>query len=99
MLFRLPCIAARPFDVGQSVTVALRYEKVGLAKGISGECIVPGKVTERIYLGSVVRIETTIANGKKLTADVVDTDRAQGIELDDEIKLGFLVTAAVIVDD
>jgi len=93
----LPCVSARSFEVGQSVTVALRYEKVGLAKGAADECVIPATVTERTYLGSAVRIETRMTNGNTLTADLVDTDRGRSIQPGDEIKLGFLMCAAVAV--
>jgi spermidine/putrescine transport system ATP-binding protein len=95
----LPCIAGRPFDVGERVTVALRYEKVGLAREGSGETSVPATVTERTYLGSAVRLETRLANGIDMTADINDTDRAQQIHPGDTVKLGYMKTAAVAVAD
>jgi spermidine/putrescine transport system ATP-binding protein len=93
----LPCIAARSFEVGQRVTVALRYEKLGLAKGLPGETVISVTVTDRTYLGSAVRIETNLANGVVMTADIGDTDHAQRIQPGDQIRLGYAKTAAVVV--
>jgi spermidine/putrescine transport system ATP-binding protein len=93
------CISDESFEVGQRVTVAIRYEKVGLTKGTAGECTVPAVVTERTYLGSAVRIETRVVNGNTLTADLGDTARGQHIQPGDQIELEFLPSAAVAVAD
>ena len=93
----LPCVAARRFDKGQSVTVALRYEKVGLASEVPGEIVIPATVTDRTYLGSAVRIETRLENGIAITADIGATDQAQKIQPGARISLGYVKTAAVAV--
>jgi spermidine/putrescine transport system ATP-binding protein len=93
----VPCVPAAPVEVGQSITLALRYEKVGLARQITGEVVLSAKVVDRTYLGSAVRIETRLASGAELIADIGDMDQAQKIQLGDEVKLGFLSQAAVAV--
>jgi len=93
------CIAACSLDVGQRVTVALRYEKLNLVKGLSSETVISGAVTDRTYLGSAVRIETRLANGVVITADIGDIDHAQRIQPGDQIQLGYAKTAAVAVVD
>ncbi len=95
----VPCVATSRLDVGQKVTVALRFEKVGLVKRTEGEFAVLARVTDRTYLGSAVRIETRLANGTQLTADIGDIERAQHIGRGDEVRLGFAKTAAVAVVD
>ena len=72
---RFPCVAACPFEVGQGVTVALRYEKVGLARDDRNEMVIRATVADQTFLGSAVRIETRLSNGVALTADIGDTDR------------------------
>ena len=94
-----PCVAARPFDTGQTVTVALRYEKVGVARANPGETVIQATVTERTYLGSAVRIETRLANGIAMTADIGATEQAQGIQPGQSIDLGYTKSAAVAVAD
>jgi spermidine/putrescine transport system ATP-binding protein len=94
---RFPCIAARPLDVGHGVTVALRYEKVGLARNGRDETVIRAIVADRTYLGSAIRIETRLANGVALTADIGDTEQAQKIRVGDQITLGYVTTAAVAV--
>ena len=93
----IPCVPAIPIEVGQSVTLALRYEKIGIARQISDEVVVSAKVIDRTYLGSAVRIETRLASGVELTADISDIDQARTIRLGDEVKLGFLANTAVAV--
>ena len=93
----IPCVPAIPVEIGQSVTLALRYEKIGVARQVPGEVVVAAKVVDRTYLGSAVRIETRLASGVELTADISDVDQARTIRLGDEVKLGFLANTAVAV--
>jgi ABC-type Fe3+/spermidine/putrescine transport system ATPase subunit len=93
-----PCIAACSLDVGQRVTVALRYEKLNLAKELSSETVISGAVTDRTYLGSAVRIETRLANGVVITADIGDTDHAQRIQPRSSSARRCKTAAVAVVD-
>lgn len=63
----LQAIPSRPVEVGQAVTVALRYERLGQG---AGECTLCAPVVERIFLGGTVRVVAELSNGQRVTADL-----------------------------
>ncbi len=63
----LHAVASRPLEPGQTVTIALRYER--LVQG-AGECTLRAPIIERIFLGGTVRIVTELGNGQRVTADL-----------------------------
>jgi spermidine/putrescine transport system ATP-binding protein len=97
----MSCRGASDLVRGQKVTIALRYEKVGLATSIrSGQqTTVTGLVTDRTYLGNAVRLVTRIGDGINLTADIADTAQVRDVTISDTVQLSFAGDSAVAVPD
>jgi ABC-type Fe3+/spermidine/putrescine transport system ATPase subunit len=95
----IPCRCAPNLVKGQKVTIALRYEKVGLARSIesSPQTTVTGAVIDRTYLGSAVRIVSRIGDGLNLTADIADTAQVRDVTIGDTVQLSFACDSAVAV--
>ena len=95
----IPCRCAPNLVKGQRVTIALRYEKVGLARSIesSPQTTVTGAVIDRTYLGSAVRIVSRIGDGLNLTADIADTAQVRDVTIGDTVQLSFACDSAVAV--
>jgi ABC-type Fe3+/spermidine/putrescine transport system ATPase subunit len=83
---KLRCTAIDRFNVGQKVTMALRFEKIGIARDME-EAAVPAVVTDCTYMGTAVRIETKLANGVVMTADIADTEQGRRLRPGDQLKL------------
>ena len=82
----LHAAAAQPVRLGQTVTVALRYERV--SRG-AGECTLAAPVVERTFLGGTVRVVTELGNGQRITADLGAADWADLPQIGSSITLSF----------
>ena len=83
---------------GQKLTVTLRYEKatVSASPDSDGHSI-PCQVTERIYMGSAIRLKVRLASGIEMIADVGDVERVRGINIGDKAYLHIPDGAPVAV--
>jgi spermidine/putrescine transport system ATP-binding protein len=96
---KLPCTAMQQFEAGQKVTLALRYEKIRIAGDMADESAISAVVSDCTYMGTAVRVESKLANGLILTADITDTEHGRKIRPGDQLKLTYGKTAAVAVAD
>jgi spermidine/putrescine transport system ATP-binding protein len=85
------CIAPAGLDLGQSVSVAVRFEDVTLANDADSPdgtgC--SATVTEKMYLGGMFRFETRTADGVALTSDVSNSDAARLVAEGDTVNLAW----------
>ncbi len=59
-----------PVELGQAVTVVVRYERLGLG---AGDTTLRGNVAERMFLGGTVRVVMALSGGRLVTADIAST--------------------------
>jgi ABC-type Fe3+/spermidine/putrescine transport system ATPase subunit len=56
-----------PVELGQAVTVVVRFERIGLA---AGDTVLRGSVAERMFLGGTVRVVIALPGARLVTADI-----------------------------
>lgn len=97
----IPCRPTGDLAKGEKVTVALRYEKVGLAtpNQDASQASFTGVVADRTYLGNAARLVTRIADRLTMTADITDIAQVRGLTVGDTVQLSFLAESAVAVPD
>jgi spermidine/putrescine ABC transporter ATP-binding subunit len=85
------CIAPAGLALGQSVSVAVRFEDVTLANDAdsSNGTGCSATVTEKMYLGGTFRFETRTEDGVALTSDVSNTDAARLVAEGDMVYLAW----------
>ena len=83
------CEAPDGLEAGQQVSVALRFENVRLsgepAQRRGAGCT--AEVTEKMYMGGMFRLETSIDGGGALTADISDVQAARSVSEGDRVHL------------
>jgi spermidine/putrescine transport system ATP-binding protein len=73
-------------ELGQSVTVVLRYERLSLG---TGETALTASVVERMYLGGMVRVIVEFRNRRRITADIASTSAADLPGIGSPVTLRF----------
>ena len=63
----LAATAPVPVELGQAVTVVVRFERIGLS---AGDTTLRGDVAERMFLGGTVRVVIALSGGRLVTADL-----------------------------
>ena len=83
------CEAPDGLEAGQQVSVALRFENVRLsgepAQRRGAGCT--AEVTEKMYMGGMFRLETSVDGGGALTADISDVQAARSVSEGDRVHL------------
>lgn len=93
------CRGTTGLSKGQKVTVAVRYERVGVTRSNNEESSFSGCVTDRTYLGNAVRVVSRVNDQLTLTADIADTTHARDVVVGQTVKLSFAAESAVAVPD
>ncbi|MEO7664612.1 MAG: ABC transporter ATP-binding protein [Candidatus Limnocylindrales bacterium] len=75
--------------VGSAVSLALRPEMVSLGSGPDGSNVFRGKVSDVSFLGSIVRIRVTIADGVVVTLDEFNEPTLVLPQLEESVTLSF----------
>ncbi|WP_417207929.1 TOBE domain-containing protein [Antarctobacter sp.] len=99
-----PVIATNgdPAMAGQPVVIALRPEKVGIAKQRpDAPNTLRGKVIDIAYLGNISTYHVEIEGGTMIKAQAANTRRIsrRDITWEDEVWLSFSATAGVVLKD
>jgi len=82
----LAATAPTPVELGQSVTVVVRYERIGLG---AGDTTLRGNVAERMFLGGTVRIVISLSGGRLVTADIASGAAAGVLAIGEPVALTF----------
>jgi putative spermidine/putrescine transport system ATP-binding protein len=90
--------AASPerLEIGQHVTVALRYERLMLNAGATA---LTAPIVERMFLGGTVRVIVGLADGRRVTADIPATSSTDLPPIGSPVMLGFDAGDARILVD
>ncbi|WP_425515712.1 TOBE domain-containing protein [Mameliella sediminis] len=101
---RPPLIAANGDAAldGEKVVLALRPEKIGIAKDRpDAPNVLKGKVIDIAYLGNISTYHVEIEGGTMVKAQAANTRRIsrRGITWEDEVWLSFSATAGVVLKD
>jgi len=78
--------AARPVERGSDVTVAVRFERIGLG---AKETTIEGRVVERMFLGGAVRLVIGYSDDRRMTADIATNGVTPSIAVGEPIAVGF----------
>jgi len=94
-----PVRVAKRFEGGggRSVSVALRPEMVSLGNA-DGMNNVTGKVTDVSFLGSIVRIRVTLAEGAVVSLDEFNEPTLKLPSVDDTITINFPADGPLVID-
>ena len=82
----LAATAPGPVEIGQPVTVVVRYERLGLG---AGDTTLRAKVVERMFLGGTVRVVAELASGRRVTADITSTSASGLPAIGEPVALSF----------
>jgi spermidine/putrescine transport system ATP-binding protein len=86
--------ATGPVQLGQSVTVVVRYERLGLGVG---DTVLRGALVERMFLGSTVRAVILLEGARRVTADL-NAGAASGLPaIGGPVALAFAATDARVL--
>lgn len=88
-----------PLAAGQPVTVAFRYERVGIGTKDAPLKFAEAVLTERTYLGQSIRFETRLNNGIGVTAEVPDNLEFSRMAVGDRVSLHVVPSAAVALTE
>ncbi|HZP75051.1 MAG TPA: ABC transporter ATP-binding protein [Pseudolabrys sp.] len=83
---RLTAETRTKIEIGQPVTVVLRYERLGLEPG---DTALNGTVVERMYLGGSVRVIVDLDSRRRVTADITSGDAANLPAIGSPVILSF----------
>ena len=94
-----PVRVAKRFEGGggRSVSVALRPEMVSLGNA-DGMNNVTGKVTDVSFLGSIVRVRVTLAEGAVVSLDEFNEPTLKLPSVDDTITINFPADGPLVID-
>ena len=81
-------------EIGQPVTVVVRYERLGLG---SGDTTLRAKAVERMFLGGTVRVVVELAGGRRVTADIASTGAANLPAIGQPVELSFSASDARVL--
>ena len=86
------------FDVqiGDSVALSLRTERIGFAKKPVGECNLPGTLRSRHYAGGSMRAVIVLDDGREITVLCQSGERAEG-EIGERVFLSWNRNEAPVV--
>ena len=86
------------FDVqiGDSVALSLRTERIGFSKKPVGECNLPGTLRSRHYAGGSMRAVIVLDDGREITVLCQSGDRAEG-EIGERVFLSWNRDEAPVV--
>jgi ABC-type Fe3+/spermidine/putrescine transport system ATPase subunit len=90
----LAATAPASVELGQSVTVVVRYERIGLG---AGDTTLRGNVAERMFLGGTVRIVISLSSGRLVTADIVSGAAAGLLAIGEPVALTFNASDARVL--
>ena len=96
------CDATIPADCtqGTDVQLSVRPEKITIDELEEGMVSVPGKIVERVYVGTTTQVIVEIAEGVRLVALGQNFDRARSDdrwEIGNQVKLGWYPEHALVL--
>ena len=88
----------RGIEVGQSVTLAIRPEKIRLDATVERSVnLFQGKVDNVVYLGEIVKYVVTMDSGESIAAKSTNVTAGQQYKKGDRIRLGWRLEDCLIV--
>ncbi len=85
---------------GTDIQLSVRPEKISIDEHEEGMVSVPGRIVERVYVGTSTQVIVEIAEGVRLVALGQNFDRARSDdrwEIGDEVKLGWYPEHALVL--
>jgi spermidine/putrescine transport system ATP-binding protein len=88
-------------NVGQTVTVSIRYEKLKVTKSRVVDCAntFPAQVIERKYLGSTTRLRLALSPKQILQADLPPESEAADIQLSEHVNVSIEPGSVLVLTD
>jgi spermidine/putrescine transport system ATP-binding protein len=88
-----------PQGAGEIVQITVRPEKIRIgANGDPGFSRVRGRVTERIYLGSLSQVLVELDSGERLVVHELNDDDVSTAQAGEEIELSWAARHSLVVD-
>ena len=85
---------------GTDIQLSVRPEKISIDEHEEGMVSVPGRIVERVYVGTSTQVIVEIADGVRLVALGQNFDRARSDdrwEIGDRVKLGWYPEHALVL--